>query len=218
MTNGRDARDQLPPDEPVAPIGYGVSPPVMKATFMFVVQNQPTTFEALRVHLHEECELAPNCDEEGKYTFGIIHHTSEGDRYFTLSDSRKHPDTEITLTSLGEDAVAVFSGDPGEIRPIEQVLLTGMSLDGHLIDYLSVLHHHRDGISRQKVIEEMDALGWNRKDTDDAARWAERIGLATRERKGRESIQRPRFEVQRPPDTNKKWPRPSTTVADNKIM
>ena len=107
--------------EDIYPIlNWAPNPSAVKATFNFIADNGTVTYEELRQHL---VDLDYAETDEGKYNFGIVS-VEDDDPIFNTTGGRD-VDTEISLTSIGEEIASVFD-DRKEIRPVERALMVGL--------------------------------------------------------------------------------------------
>jgi hypothetical protein len=171
-------------------INWAPNPLAIKATFNFISNNNTVTYEELRQHL---VDLGYADTEEGEYNFGIVS-VDEDDPVFE-TDGGQDPDTNISLTSIGEDIADVFD-DTYDLRPHERALLCGLQPYGSGSAYLSILDEHReDGIMRQDLEDTMvDRFGGKGKYfTGYFTSWYSRLGLMKKEQVGRKKKFHPDF-------------------------
>lgn len=171
-------------------VNWAPNPLAIKATFNYISDNDTVTYEELRQHLDN---LGYTDTDEGKYNFGVVS-IEEDDPIFN-TDGGRQPDTEISLTPIGEDIASVFD-DHDDLRPHERALLFGLQPYGAGFAYLALLQEHREnGIHRQDLQEEMmDQFGGKgRYFTGYFTSWFDRLRLMKKEQDGRQKKFHPDF-------------------------
>lgn len=177
----RELLEDLETEEDLPILRWSSNPEAVKAGFNFVEREGTVTLEELRAYLHSEGHIDA---EEGSYNFGIVD-TDDGPFFDTTGE--REPDTEVSLTELGEEVAGVFDESP-ELRPIERTLLIGMQPYGSAFRYLGILEKNReDGILREDLEQELvDAYeGSGKYYTGYYNSWFHKLGLVKKENDGR---------------------------------